>query len=65
MRTHIVVDDELLAKAKTLTRLEENSVVIHEALEALIERESARHLALLGGSEPQLTPIPRRRSPKR
>jgi Arc/MetJ family transcription regulator len=65
MRTHIVVDDELLAKAKTLTGLEENSVVIHEALEALIERESARHLALLGGSEPQLTPIPRRRSPKR
>ena len=60
MRTTIVLDDELLAKAQALTNLQEKSTLVKEALKALIERESAKRLASLGGSEPQLDAIPRR-----
>jgi len=59
------VDDELLAKARAFTGLREKSSVVREALKALIERESARRLARLGGSEPDLTTPPRRRSEPR
>lgn len=62
MRTTIALDDELVAKAQDLTGLTEKSALIREALKALVERESARRLARLGGSEPQLRDIPRRRS---
>ncbi len=62
MRTTLALDDELMAKAHALTGLQEKSAVVREALKALIERESARRLARLGGSEPDLT-APRRRSP--
>lgn len=62
MRTTIVLDDELLEKAQDLTNVKEKSSLIKEALKALIERESAKRLASLGGSEPQLTLIPRRQS---
>lgn len=61
MRTTLALDDELLAKAQAYTGLQEKSAVVREALKALIERESARRLARLGGSEPDLVPIPRRR----
>ena len=61
MRTTIALDDELLAKARAFTGLTEKSALVREALKALIERESARRLAKLGGSEPQLTAPPRRR----
>ena len=60
MRTTIVLDDELLAKAQALTAIQEKSSLVKEALKALIERESAKRLANLGGSEPQLKAIPRR-----
>ena len=63
MRTTIVLDDELLAKAQDLTHLQEKTALIKEALKALIERESAKRLANLGGSEPQLENIPRRQTP--
>jgi len=62
MRTTLALDDELLAKAQALTGLTEKSALVREALRALIQRESARRLALLGGSEPQLNDIPRRQS---
>jgi Arc/MetJ family transcription regulator len=62
MRTTLALDDELLAKAQAVTGVKEKSALIREALRALIERESARRLARLGGSEPGLKPIPRRRS---
>ena len=65
MRTTIVLDDELLAKARAFTGVEEKSALVREALKALIERESARRLARLGGSEPDLVAAPRRRSPPR
>ena len=62
MRTTIVLDDELLEKAQALTHVQEKSALVKEALKALIERESARRLASLGGSEPQLDAIPRRQT---
>lgn len=65
MRTTIVLDDELLAKASALIGLQEKSALLREALKALIERESARRLARLGGSEPDLVAPPRRRSQPR
>lgn len=61
MRTTLALDDELLAKAQEYTGLTEKSALVREALKALIERESARRLARLGGTQPQLAPIPRRR----
>jgi Arc/MetJ family transcription regulator len=63
MRTTIALDDELLAKAQAFTGLREKSAVVREALKTLIERESARRLARLGGTEPEVQ-IPRRRRPK-
>ena len=62
MRTTMALDDELMAEAQGLTGLKEKSSLIREALKALIERESARRLALLGGTEPDLKAPPRRRS---
>lgn len=62
MRTTLSLDDELMAQAQAFTGLKEKSALVREALKALIERESARRLALLGGSEPQIEPVPRRRS---
>lgn len=61
MRTTINLDEALLARAQTLCANKDRSALVHDALEALIQRESARRLAALGGSEPQLQEIPRRR----
>ncbi len=61
MRTTINLDDALLARAQQLSGLPERGQVLREALIALIQRESARRLARLGGTEPQLRLIPRRR----
>lgn len=61
MRTTLAMDDDLLAKAQALTGLSEKSALVREALRALIQRESAKRLALLGGAEPQLQDIPRRK----
>ncbi|MCA1709682.1 MAG: type II toxin-antitoxin system VapB family antitoxin [Actinobacteria bacterium] len=61
MRTTINLDDELLDEARRITGMEGRTALIHEGLRALIERESARRLARLGGSEAQLRPVPRRR----
>ena len=61
MRTTINIDDELLAKAAKLTAPLDRSTMIHEGLRALIERESAKRLARLGGTQPALVVAPRRR----
>ena len=60
MRTTVNLDDALLDKAVLLTGTTERGVLLKEALKALIERESAKRLALLGGSEPDLE-VPHRR----
>ena len=62
MRTTINLDDELITEAQRITGMKERTALIHEGLRALIERESARRLARLGGSEPRLQPVPRRRA---
>ena len=64
MRTTLHLRDDLLARARQLTRIEEKTALVHAGLEALIQLESARRLAALGGTEPQLRPIPRRRLKK-
>jgi Arc/MetJ family transcription regulator len=61
MRTTLALDDELLAEAQRLTGTTEKTALVREALRALIERESARRLARLGGSEPGLGAVRRRR----
>ncbi|WP_082012111.1 type II toxin-antitoxin system VapB family antitoxin [Burkholderia sp. A9] len=62
MRTTLSLDDALLAKAQQLTGITEKSALLREALRALIARESARRLARLGGTEPDLGSVPRRPS---
>lgn len=62
MRTTLALDDDLVAKAEALTGLSEKAALIREALRALIQRESAKRLALIGGTEPDLQAIPRRQS---
>ena len=62
MRTTLALDDDLLAKAQALTGLSEKAALVREALQALIQRESARRLALLGGSEPNLENVSRRQA---
>jgi Arc/MetJ family transcription regulator len=62
VRTTLALDDDLMTKAKSLTGLTETTGLVREALKALIERESARRLARLGGSEPHLATPPRRGS---
>ena len=61
MRTTLALDDELVAKAQAFTGLKQKSSLVREALKALIERESARQLARLGGSELEMDSPPRRR----
>lgn len=61
MRTTINLDENLLAEAERLSGLTERTAIVREALTALIQRESARRLARLGGTEPQLDVPPRRR----
>jgi Arc/MetJ family transcription regulator len=62
MRTTINLDEALLAEAQRLTGLSEPTALVREGLKALIERETTRRLARLGGSEPSPQPIPRRRA---
>lgn len=62
MRTTLNIDDQLLAEAARVSGVAEKGALVREALRALIERESARRLARLGGTEKKLAPIARRRS---
>ena len=62
MRTTISIDEQLLNEAQRLSGIGGRTALVKEGLRALIQRESARRLASLGGSEPQLQPVPRRNS---
>jgi Arc/MetJ family transcription regulator len=62
MRTTLALDDDLLEKAQAFTGSMDKTALVREALNALIQRESAKRLALLGGSEPLLNNVPRRQS---
>lgn len=60
MRTTLALDDELLAEARRLTGTKGATQLVREALTALIERESARRLSRLGGTDPDATAVTRR-----
>jgi Arc/MetJ family transcription regulator len=62
MRTTLIIDDALLDRAKEFTGIKEKTALVRAGLEALIAREAGKRLAILGGSEPNLRPVPRRRS---
>ncbi len=62
MRTTLALDDDLVLEAQRLTGTKQKSALVHAALLALIERESARRLAQLAGSDPDAQPIPRRQT---
>jgi Arc/MetJ family transcription regulator len=65
MRTTLILDDTLIERARGLTGVAEKTALVHEGLRALIARESARRLAALGGTEPDLRPADRRRAAAR
>ena len=65
MRTTVTLDETLLNRAQQLSGVLERSALLKEALNALIQRESARRLARLGGTDPQLESVARRREGKR
>ena len=62
MRTTLALDDDLVMEAQRLTGTTEKTALVRQALRALIERESARRLAQLAGSEPDARPVPRRQT---
>ncbi|MBW4039995.1 MAG: type II toxin-antitoxin system VapB family antitoxin [Acidobacteria bacterium] len=64
MRTTIALDDDLVKTASEYTGLTEKTALVREALQALIHREASRRMALLGGTEPGMKQIPRRRPAK-
>jgi Arc/MetJ family transcription regulator len=61
MRTTLILDDELLAKAAQLSGIKGKTAIVHAGLDALIARESAQRLAALGGTDKGVRPIRRRR----
>lgn len=61
MRTTIALDDELVAKAQKFTGITEKAALVRLALEQLVQREAGRRLAAMGGTDPKLKDIPRRR----
>ncbi|MFZ0419763.1 MAG: type II toxin-antitoxin system VapB family antitoxin [Candidatus Sulfotelmatobacter sp.] len=57
----VTLDDNLVRTAQELTGVTAKTMLLREALKALIQRESARRLAALGGTMPRLKKIPRHR----
>jgi Arc/MetJ family transcription regulator len=61
MRTTLIIDDKLMDRARALTGIKEKTALVQAGLEALIARQAAKRLAALGGTQPKLSDIPRRR----
>jgi Bacterial antitoxin of type II TA system, VapB len=61
MRATLIIDEKLLRRARELTGIQDNAALVRAGLEALIAREVAKRVALLGGTQPKLSDIPRRR----
>jgi Arc/MetJ family transcription regulator len=62
MRTSVTIDDSLLERARRISGIDDNTAVVRAGLEALIAREAGRRLAALGGTDPKLRQVPRRRA---
>ena len=61
MRTTLIIDDGLLERARELTGIREKAALVRASLEALIAREVSKRLAALGGTQPKIANVPRRR----
>lgn len=61
MRTTLIIDEGVLERARELTGIQEKTALVRAGLQALIEREAAKRLAALGGTQPKMSSIPRRR----
>ncbi|HET8697247.1 MAG TPA: type II toxin-antitoxin system VapB family antitoxin [Gammaproteobacteria bacterium] len=59
----LTIDNGLLQRARRVSGIRGKAELVHAGLNALIERESARRLADLGGTERAFTRIRRRRTP--
>jgi Arc/MetJ family transcription regulator len=57
MRTTLIIDEDLLNRAKELTGIKEKTALVRAGLEALISREAGRRMAALGGTEPSLRTV--------
>lgn len=64
MRITVTLDDRLLARASEAMGTTEWSVLLHEGLTLVVQREAARRLIALGGSAPDLA-LPARRQSRR
>ncbi len=62
MRTTIILNDELVAKASELTGIKEKTKLIHKAIEEMIRLENAKRLMAFGGTDPKASIAPRLRS---
>ena len=62
MRTTLIIDTDLLERARKLTGIQEKTALVRAGLEALIAREAGKRLAALGGTQPKLASVPRRRA---
>jgi Arc/MetJ family transcription regulator len=62
MRTTLIIDDSLLERARELTGIKEKTALVHAGLQALIAREAGKRLAVMGGKQPKMRAVPRRRS---
>ena len=62
LRTTLIIDDSLLERARQATGIQEKTALVRAGIEALIAREAGKRLAALGGTQPRISDIPRRRS---
>jgi len=62
MRTTLIIDDNLVEEARTLSGIQEKTALVHAGLKALIAREAGKRLAAMGGTQPELSAVPRRRA---
>lgn len=65
MRTTLNIEDKLLDKAAKLSGVKGKTALVRLGLESLIARESAKRLAMLGGTEKGLQAPPCRRAANR
>ncbi len=65
LKTTLNIDHETLREASHLTGIREKTLLVKMGLQALIARESAKKLALHGGTEKKIKAIPRRKAAAR
>src|SRR5690349_15272862 len=61
MRPTPYIDDDLIGRTREVTGIREKTALVKAGLEAQVAREAGRRLASLGGTQPKLREIPRRR----